>query len=223
MSKEKDSDSIMDLSTEERNAASRAERDKRVSSYEQNPPWSFAYNPEDALRNAKEAGVKKNTLAYSSMLEILIKEAKDDIVWDEGELVNMRDLKSAATKYKDRWPDMLADIQYVSKGGMPRWEQGSTTGATTVITAEAMGDGSPTSLNPLNVKTTAGETLTAKMGALYPLALAAPAILCALYLFFEWKSWKKVVGSAILLMVAVSAIGAYAVYRIMITAYGVAE
>jgi len=211
-----------DKETSEENALSRQERDERVSSYE--PDWSLEFTAKDSLQNAKDAGVQKKTIAYSNMLEILVDTAKAGTLWGSGDpITDMQDLKSAATKFTGKWPDIMADIQYVSNNGLPRWEQGSTTSALTSISAEEMGTGEPTSLNPLNVKTSASETLTAKMGALYPLALAAPAILCAFYLFSEWKSWKKVVGSAILLMVAVSTIGAYAMYRILISAYGVAE
>jgi hypothetical protein len=175
----------------------------------------------ESLENAKDAGVMPATAEYSDMVDTLVSAAVHGVFYDEmSESVDA--LKSAANAYRKTWPDLLADVGYVSSGLSPRWEQKGSIPATTKISAEQTGDGSPTALNQ-RAKTPASVTLSEKLGLFFPIALAVPALVIGLYLYMNWRSWRKAVGGAVALFLAVAAVGAYAVYRALVSAYGVAE
>lgn len=180
----------------------------------------------DTLDNAIEDGIEPGDREYPPMVAELVELANAGTFASSAD-ESWKLLKSAANLYRDDYPDLLADLGYVRAGGMTRQQQARGKGGLDrenwQPSAAATGDGSQTSLNPENVKATAADTLTAKIGPWWPVLLLVPAILVGAFFYINWKNWRKSMGVVVLVVVMVAIGGGYGAYRALISFYDVAE
>lgn len=179
----------------------------------------------DTLQNAIDDGIEPGDREYPGMVADLVELANAGTFATSAD-ESWKLLKSAANSHRGTYPDLLADLGYVKAGGVTRQQQARGKGGEDgdwQPSAAATGDGSPTSLNPENVKTSAADTLTAKIGSWWPVLLLLPAVGVALFFYYNWKNWRKAVGMVVLISALVAIGGGYGMYRTLISLYNVAE